>query len=96
MSQRILTCIQENAIVTYKKYGQTGHNKRTCKGKRASDREIPKGGNKAKKAKTTKSKKKAKTAKKGKETQVEIGQGSQAPPVTQDYMKLGMIEFFGM
>ncbi|XP_058744165.1 uncharacterized protein LOC131616720 [Vicia villosa] len=72
------------ATVTCKKCGQTGHNKRTCKGKRAADRTIPKGGNKSKKAKTTTSTKKAKTTKKGKETQVEIGQGSQAPPATQD------------
>ncbi|XP_058727746.1 uncharacterized protein LOC131599386 [Vicia villosa] len=66
--------------VTCNKCGQAGHNKRSCKGKRAADRQIPKGGNKAKKAKTTNKAKKSK----GKEKPVEIGQGSQAPQPTQD------------
>ncbi|XP_058773528.1 uncharacterized protein LOC131647680 isoform X2 [Vicia villosa] len=68
------------ATVTCNKCGQAGHNKRTCKGKRAADRQIPKGGNKAKKAKTTKKAKKTKD----KQNHVEIGQGSQAPQPTQD------------
>ncbi|XP_058726755.1 uncharacterized protein LOC131598141 [Vicia villosa] len=66
--------------VTCNKCGQAGHNKRSCKGKRAADRQIPKGGNKAKKSKTTSKAKKIK----GKEKPVEIGQGSQAPQPTQD------------
>ncbi|XP_058784099.1 uncharacterized protein LOC131658866 [Vicia villosa] len=60
--------------VTCNKCGQDEHKKRSCKGKRAADRQIPKGGNKAKKAKTTNKAKKSK----GKEKPVEIGQGSQA------------------
>ncbi|XP_058784836.1 uncharacterized protein LOC131659698 [Vicia villosa] len=65
------------STVTCAKCGAMGHNKRSCKGKRAADRAIPKGGNKPKKAAKTK---KVKT----KEKQVEIGQGSQAPQPTQE------------
>ncbi|KAI5425507.1 hypothetical protein KIW84_031348 [Lathyrus oleraceus] len=36
------------------KCGAMGHNKRSCKGKRAADRAIPKGGNKSKKTKKVK------------------------------------------
>ncbi|XP_058763696.1 uncharacterized protein LOC131637121 [Vicia villosa] len=66
--------------VTCNKCGQVGNNKRSCKGKRAADRQIPKGGNKAKKSKTTNKAKKIN----GKEKPVEIGQRSQAPQPTQD------------
>ncbi|KAI5384207.1 hypothetical protein KIW84_071279 [Lathyrus oleraceus] len=61
---RILT------IVTCKKCEEMGYNKRSCKGKRAANRAISKGGNKAKKEKNTKGEKKAK---KTIEKQPEIG-----------------------
>ena len=63
--------------VTCKKCGEMGHNKRSCKGKRA----ILKGGNKVMKAKTNKGDKGKKMSS---ENQAEIGQGSQAPQATQD------------
>lgn len=65
------------ATVTCKKYEEIGHNKRSCKGKRA----ILKGGNKAMKEKTNKG---GKGKKMSSENQAEIGQGSQAPQATQD------------
>lgn len=37
-----------------RKYGETGHNKMSCKEKRATYRIMPNGGNKTKKAKTNK------------------------------------------
>lgn len=58
--------------VTCKKCGIMGHNVRTCKGKRAAERTIPKGG----------SKKIKKTAKQA--VEVVIDGGSQAPQQTQD------------
>lgn len=58
------------ATVTHKKYGQMGHNKRACNGKRAADREIPKGDNKAK---TKRKEKKKKKDKKASETLAKIG-----------------------
>ncbi|KAK2456643.1 hypothetical protein QL285_003991 [Trifolium repens] len=106
------------STVTCGKCQGMGHNMTSCKGKRAADREIPKGENKEKKAKKTtngegtstkapkaknvpngegtstkgpktpKSKKapKAKKGKNGKKDNgpIEIGQGSQAPPTTQE------------
>ncbi|CAL5198383.1 unnamed protein product [Lathyrus oleraceus] len=69
------------ATITCKKCGEMGHNKRSCKGKRETEREIPKGGNKVKKEKTNKG---GKGKKKSIENQAEIGQGSQAPQTTQD------------
>ena len=75
------------STVTCNKCGQTGHNSRTCKGKRAADRQIPKGGNKkTKQTKTTKKAKKTNKTKKTKdaEKQIEIGQGSQAPQPSQE------------
>ncbi|XP_058776608.1 uncharacterized protein LOC131650925 [Vicia villosa] len=60
------------ATVTCHKCGATGHNKRSCKGKRAAERAIPKGGNS-----------KGGQGKKSKTNQVEIGNSSQAPPSTQ-------------
>lgn len=58
--------------VTCHKWGAMGHNKRSCKGKRAAKRAIPNGGNNKK---TTKygQKKKAKTS------EFEIGSSSHAP-----------------
>lgn len=54
------------ANVTCKKYGQVGHNKRSCKGKRVADRIIPKGDN------TKKAKQGGKGKKKISENQAEI------------------------
>ncbi|XP_050890051.1 uncharacterized protein LOC127095397 [Lathyrus oleraceus] len=62
-------------IVKCKKCGRFGHNKRTCKGKRAAERAIPKGGNK-------KAGKKGDKSDKG-EGQTVIERGSQASPPTQ-------------
>ncbi|XP_058752673.1 uncharacterized protein LOC131625861 [Vicia villosa] len=59
--------------VKCKKCGNMGHNKRTCKGKRAADRSIPKGGNKKAKKKETKN-----------VEQTVIEGGSQAPRPTQE------------
>ncbi|XP_058759381.1 uncharacterized protein LOC131632657 [Vicia villosa] len=58
--------------VKCKKCGNFGHNKRTCKGKRAAKRAIPKGGNK-----------KEKNGNNGAEKTV-IDGGSQAPTPTQE------------
>ncbi|CAL5183683.1 unnamed protein product [Lathyrus oleraceus] len=63
------------------KYGDMRHNKRSCKGKRAADRAIPKGGNKLKKTKKVKS---GKGTKKSKEKKTKIAQNSQAPQPTQE------------
>ncbi|PNX99504.1 hypothetical protein L195_g022770 [Trifolium pratense] len=67
-----------------------GHNKRSCKGKSAAERVIPKGGNKEKLKKQypaaetqVKVKPKKKKAKND-QGQTVIDQGSQAPPQTQD------------
>lgn len=81
------------ATVTCKEYGETGHNKGSCKGKRAVEREIRKGGNKAKKAKTNKY---GKGKKKTSENQAEIGHESQAPQATQDYMQCCFIMLSGL
>lgn len=67
--------------VTCAKYGAMGHNKRSCKGKRATDRANSKGGNKSKKTKKVKG---GKGTKKSKEKQTEITQSSQAPQPTQE------------
>lgn len=69
------------SIVTCAKYGVMGHNKRSCKEKRAVDRTIPKGDNKPKKAKKVKG---GKETKKFKEKQTKIAQTSQAPQPTQE------------
>ncbi|XP_058745795.1 uncharacterized protein LOC131618634 [Vicia villosa] len=63
------------ATVTCHKCGGMGHNKRSCKGKTAADRAIPKGGNKKKIAGGQK--------KKTKPNEEEIGNSSQAPMATQ-------------
>ncbi|XP_058776681.1 uncharacterized protein LOC131651009 [Vicia villosa] len=63
--------------VTCHKCGAMGHNMRTCKGKRAADRAIPKGGNN-KKAKCGKTKKKSTST-----NASEVGNSSQAPQPTQ-------------
>ncbi|CAL5197985.1 unnamed protein product [Lathyrus oleraceus] len=69
------------STITCAKYGVMGYNKRSCKGKRAADREIPKGGNKSNKTKKVKG---GKGTKKSKEKQTEIAQSSQAPQPTQE------------
>ncbi|CAL5204562.1 unnamed protein product [Lathyrus oleraceus] len=69
------------STVTCAKYGAMGHNKRSCKGKRAVDRAILKGGNKSKKTKKVKG---GKGTKKSKEKQTEVAQSSQAPQPTQE------------
>ncbi|XP_058725212.1 uncharacterized protein LOC131596548 [Vicia villosa] len=63
------------ATVTCHKCGGMGHNKRSCKGKTAADRAIPKGVNKKKIAGGQK--------KKTKPNEEEIGNSSQAPMATQ-------------
>ena len=65
---------RNHQTVKCQKCGNMGHNKRTCKGKRAAERAIPKGGNKK-----AKGKKKATGA-----AQTVIEGGSQAPQATQD------------
>ncbi|KAI5393266.1 hypothetical protein KIW84_060401 [Lathyrus oleraceus] len=72
---------RRHAAITCKKYGEMGHNKRSYKGKRAVERAIPTGGNRAKKSKTNKG---GKGKKNSSETHAEIRQDSQAPQVTQD------------
>lgn len=42
------------STITYNKYREMRHNKRSCKGKRATNIATPKEGNKAKKTKTNK------------------------------------------
>ncbi|KAI5434312.1 hypothetical protein KIW84_021247 [Lathyrus oleraceus] len=69
------------STVTCAKYGAMGHNKRSCKGKRAADRAIPKSGNKSKKTKKVKG---GKGTKKSKGKKIEIAQSSQAPQPTQE------------
>src|ERR1051325_8208042 len=76
--------LQRNlATITCKKCGALGHNKRSCKGKRAADSAIPIGGNKKAKAATkakekTATKVKVKTATKAKGNKAtEIGTSSQ-------------------
>ncbi|CAL5187797.1 unnamed protein product [Lathyrus oleraceus] len=68
------------STITCAKCGAMRHNKRSCKGKREADREIPKCGNKSKKTKKVKG---GKGTKKSKEKQTEIAQSSQAPQPTQ-------------
>lgn len=64
-----------------------GHNMRSYKGKRAADRAIPKGENKAKKENPTNTKKKTQTKTKAKKinpiTVTEIGSSSHGLPPTQ-------------
>lgn len=72
------------ATITCKTCGEMRHNKRSCKGKRVANTTIPKGGNKAKKAKTIKGGNKVKKVKKSSENQTGIGRCSQAPQATQD------------
>ncbi|KAI5448188.1 hypothetical protein KIW84_015563 [Lathyrus oleraceus] len=67
--------------VTCAKCGPMGHNKRSYKGKKATDREILKDCNKSKKAKKVKG---GKGTKNSKEKQTEIAQSSQAPQPTQE------------
>lgn len=56
MNKRILIYLQgDSQQLVVKKYGELGHNMRSCKGKITIHRVIPKGGNK--KAKTTKDEK---------------------------------------
>lgn len=63
--------------VTCHKCGVMGHNMRTCKGKRAANRAIPKGGN-------NKKEKGGKTKKKNTSTNsTEVGNSSQAPQPNQ-------------
>ncbi|KAH1246930.1 hypothetical protein GmHk_06G016924 [Glycine max] len=44
---------RQSKLVVCKKCGKIDHNKRTCKGKTTTDRNIPKGGNKNLKRQTT-------------------------------------------
>ncbi|WJX77134.1 hypothetical protein P8452_60469 [Trifolium repens] len=74
-----------------KRCKELGHNTRSCKGKRAAERSIPKGGNKKQKvnkqypaAADTQVKVKPKKKAKNDQGQTVINQGSQAPPQTQD------------
>ncbi|KAH1198952.1 hypothetical protein GmHk_18G052421 [Glycine max] len=45
--------LRQSKSVVCKKCGKIGHNKRICKGKTSTDRNIPKGGNKNLKRQTT-------------------------------------------
>lgn len=54
------------STVTCAKYGDMRHDNRSCKGKKAADRGIPKGGNKSKKTKKVKGRKGTKSPKKRK------------------------------
>ncbi|KAI5392852.1 hypothetical protein KIW84_060135 [Lathyrus oleraceus] len=69
------------STVTYAKCGAMRHNKRSCKGKKAAGKAIPKDGNKSKNTKKVKG---GKGTKKSKEKQTEITQSSQAPQPTQE------------
>lgn len=69
------------STVIFAKCGAMGHNKRSCKCKRAADRTIPNGGNKSKKTKEVKGRK---GTKKSKEKQTEISQSSQTPQPNQE------------
>lgn len=70
------TLVRTLQISKCKKYGSFSHNKRTCKGKRATKREIPKGGNKKAGKKCDKSDRRP--------GQTIIEGGSQALPPTQE------------
>ncbi|CAL5189005.1 unnamed protein product [Lathyrus oleraceus] len=69
------------STVTCAKFGAMGYNKRSCKGKRAADKAIPKGGNKSNKTKKVKG---GKGTKKSKEKKTEVAQSSQASQPTQE------------
>ncbi|CAK8542604.1 unnamed protein product [Lathyrus sativus] len=69
---------------TCTKCGSMGHNKRTCKGKRATYMVMPKGGNKTKKQKTTKGNGKKKKSNNASQPTQEVGSCSQGPPSTKD------------
>ncbi|KAI5422151.1 hypothetical protein KIW84_045567 [Lathyrus oleraceus] len=68
--------------ITCHKCGSMGHNMRTRKGKSATDRDMPKDGNKTKKLKTTKVKKKK--SKSATQPTQKIGCCSQGPQPTQE------------
>lgn len=72
------------ATVTFHMCGAMGHNKQSCKGNRASDRTIPKGGSKSVGNKNKKAKKNPPVNKKSKKNYAtEIESSSQAPFSTQ-------------
>ncbi|CAK8577736.1 unnamed protein product [Lathyrus sativus] len=70
--------------VTCTKYGSMRHNKRTCKGKRAIDMVMTKGGNKKQKITKGKSKGNGKKTHNASQPTQEVGSCSQGPSATQD------------
>ncbi|KAI5439769.1 hypothetical protein KIW84_025228 [Lathyrus oleraceus] len=73
------------ATITCHRCGAMEHNKRSCKGKRVADRDMPKGGNKNKNSKNNLARKtiRKKNNKSNKNLEIEIGSSSQAPTPTQ-------------